>query len=513
MERFVLYATLVGSALLMQRIYRFLCLPHHVGEPPILSPSIPLVGHLLGMLRHGSYYYSVVSNETTAPIFTMRVPGGKIYVVKSPRLASQVDRNTKDISFSPYVMMFAERILASSKEGLKALSVNLRDDAREGCLAESRKVMHDTMSPGEDLAILAKDIATHMWPHLASLERVPNGGKVQMHEWLRHVVCLSSTDAVWGPKSPFQDPVFEQSFWAILEQFAYLGLNFFPTITARKGYQGREIVFDGFRKFYAENGQREASPLVQSRFGVNKKFDISIDDIAKYDLSVATALLINSSVAAFWCTYELYSRPQLLAEIREGITRAARKSPSDEYLHVDIDKISSKAPQLEAFIRELLRLKAYNISGRVILHDTTLEGGYLLKKDSMLLVPSAGLHADPNVWGKDAEDFNPTRFLKEGGIRSGVPASSHRTFGGGSALCPGRHVFMTEIMVLMVILVLKYEIEPVGGAWMEIEGKAHISRSFLAPAKDIEVCVTERRCDKENKWKFYWADIELGAVS
>lgn len=143
----------------------------------------------------------------------MRVPGAKIYVVKSPRLVSQVDRNAKDISFSPYVLMFAERILASSKEGLKALSVDLRDDARSGCLAESRKVMHDTMSPGEDLRILAHNIATHTWPHLSSFEKIPSGGRVDLHYWLRHLICRASTDAVWGPKNPFQDPKFEDGFW------------------------------------------------------------------------------------------------------------------------------------------------------------------------------------------------------------------------------------------------------------------------------------------------------------
>lgn len=268
-------------------------------------------------------------------------------------------------------------------------------------------------------------------------------------------------------------------------------------------------MFEGFRKYYAANGHHDASPLVQDRFGINKKFDITMDDIAKYDLSVATALLINSSVAAFWCSYELYSRPELLAEIRQGLRTTARTSPSDDFLHIDIDKVTAKFPKLEAFIREVLRMKAFNISGRVVLQDTTLEGGYVLKKDSMLLIPSAGLHSDPDVWGKAADEFKPERFLKDGGIRSGVPASSHRTFGGGSALCPGRHVFMTEIMVLMVIMVLKYDIQPVEGNWVEIKGLAHISRSFLAPERDIEVDVTERHCDEASRWKFYWAGTEL----
>lgn len=271
-------------------------------------------------------------------------------------------------------------------------------------------------------------------------------------------------------------------------------------------------MIEGFRKYYAANGHHDASPLVQGRFEVNKKFDISMDDIARYDITVATPLLINSAVAAFWCCYELYACPELLSEMREGLAATARTRSSDNFLHIDIDKISTTFPKWEAFLREVLRLKAYNVSGRAVLRDTTLEGGYLLKKDSILLIPSAEIHADEEVWGEDAESFRPERFLKGGGIRTGVPASSYRTFGAGSTLCPGRHFFMTEMTILMAIMVLKYELQPVDGAWGKIESQANMLKAILVPARDIDVDVVERHCDEKNRWKFYWAGIELDSA-
>jgi len=297
-----------------------------------------------------------------------------------------------------------------------------------------------------------------------------------------------------------------------LEQFAFLGLDFLPNFFAPRGHQGRETVFEGFRKYYAAKGHHDASPLVQKRFEVNKKFGIAMDDIAKYDVTVATPLLINSAVAAFWCCYELYSHPELLSEMRDGLRATARTSPSDNFLHMDVDQVSAKFPKWEAFVREVLRLKAYNLSARAVLRDTTLEGGYLLKKDSILLIPSAEIHSDPEMWGTAAEEFRPERFLKEGGIRSGVPASSYRTFGAGPTLCPGRHLFMTEMIVLMAIMVLKYDIQPVGGVWGEIERQAHMLKAILAPARDIEVDMVERDCDEKNRWKFYWAGTELDSA-
>ncbi|KAF2470376.1 cytochrome P450 [Lindgomyces ingoldianus] len=511
MIRFIAYALLILCAILAKRVFRFFHVPHHPSEPPLLAQPFPLLGHLFGMLRHGSYYYSIVSKYTQAPIFTLRVPGAKIYVVKSPRLASQVDRNPKDISFSPYAVIFAERILMSSTKGLKALRVNLYEEGCWGCLSETRKVMHDTMSPGNDLEILAKDIAKNMWPHLSSLDAIPNTGRVRLHEWLSHLICQSTSDAVWGPKNPFKDPAVEKGFWAIKEQFAYLGLNFFPSVTARKGFYGREDLFNGFRKYYAENGQEDASPLVQARFKVNKKYDISMDDIAKYDLSVCLGVLINSTVSAFWCLYDLYSRPELLEEVRRGISDAVGSSSSTNGpVHVDIEEVSTQYLKLEAIVREILRRKAFNVSGRVILNDTALDGGYLLKKDSLLLVPSAELHENSEVWGKSAKEFDPDRFLRGSGFGAGVPASSHRTFGGGSSLCPGRHIFMKEVMVLLIIMVLRYDVRPVSGKWEDIEGRAHISASILAPTKDVEVMVYERKGGEEARWKFFWAGTELG---
>lgn len=101
----------------------------------------------------------------------------------------------------------------SSREGLKALRVNLYQEGCWGCLEETRKVMHDTMSPGYDLQVLSRDIAKGIWPHLVSMEAIPNAGRVELHDWLSHLICLSTSNAVWGPKNPFLDPAVEKGFW------------------------------------------------------------------------------------------------------------------------------------------------------------------------------------------------------------------------------------------------------------------------------------------------------------
>lgn len=42
-------------------LYHCFSFPHHSGEPPLIRPKIPIVGHLIGLLRYGTGYYSRIA--------------------------------------------------------------------------------------------------------------------------------------------------------------------------------------------------------------------------------------------------------------------------------------------------------------------------------------------------------------------------------------------------------------------------------------------------------------------
>lgn len=49
----------IGIAVLVSHLLgRFLMLPHDPKEPPLIPSRIPFIGHVIGLLRHGSGYYS-----------------------------------------------------------------------------------------------------------------------------------------------------------------------------------------------------------------------------------------------------------------------------------------------------------------------------------------------------------------------------------------------------------------------------------------------------------------------
>jgi len=74
------------------------------------------------------------------------------------------------------------------------------------------------------------------------------------------------------------------------------------------------------------------------------------------------------------------------------------------------------------------------------------------------------------------------------------PASAYRAYGSGALVCPGRFLAANEIMTILVMMVLKYDLRPVsGGSWPLPKSRPHITTSILTPVEDMQVTITERK--------------------
>jgi cytochrome P450 len=288
-----------------------------------------------------------------------------------------------------------------------------------------------------------------------------------------------------------------------------------PDVLAPKGSHGRKRFFQAFREYYASGGLETASYLIKARYEVNKKYGVSDEDIAQFDLGVCTALLVNTVPAVGWTLCHAFSDRALLAELRQGIEAVVfpegkPKKDTPTTVTVDIKKVTEAMPLLESFVREVLRVQSNSASARFVLRDTVIDDGagtsYLVKKDSFLGMPSAPVHSDEAVWGPTAHIFDPTRFLPERQKVRKIPASAWRTFGGGNALCPGRHLALREIMSILVVMILRCEIEPCEekGRWKIPAKRHHISTSILTPVEDIQVRIRPRGEMKNVRWDFVW---------
>jgi hypothetical protein len=107
-----------------------------------------------------------------------------------------------------------------------------------------------------------------------------------------------------------------------------------------------------------------------------------------------------------------------------------------------------------------------------------------------------------------------TKATKEN--KKKVHPGAFRAFGGGKNLCPGRHFAATEILALVVMLIMRYDLLPtsVNGNgnrhWtMPKSEKSSIAAAVREPDTDVEVEVTLRKGFEEGRWAFRLEESEL----
>ncbi|PIL22485.1 cytochrome P450 [Ganoderma sinense ZZ0214-1] len=157
-----------------------------------------------------------------------------------------------------------------------------------------------------------------------------------------------------------------------------------------------------------------------------------------------------------------------LVEARGG-TGANVDTPYDELV---------KLPYLDAVCRETLRAFApVTISGRVATRDTVLpfsnpvrgrDGKEMhevfVPKRTVVLTHYQGSNSDPSLWGEDAEEWKPERWLAplpSALEEARIPGvySNLMTFAAGSRSCIGFKFSQLEMKVVLAVLLPKFSFE------------------------------------------------------
>lgn len=143
--------------------------------------------------------------------------------------------------------------------------------------------------------------------------------------------------------------------------------------------------------------------------------------------------------------------------------RAKAQAEADEILGSDPDSEPTfeqvpKFRYLRRVFDEALRLWPTAPGfARKARQNTTLGGKYPMSADDWAIVMLPMTQRDPAVWGDDAEDFDPDRFLPE---RSrGRLKSSYKPFGTGERACIGRQFALHEALLVLARIVHRYDFE------------------------------------------------------
>ncbi|PRP87542.1 hypothetical protein PROFUN_00753 [Planoprotostelium fungivorum] len=117
----------------------------------------------------------------------------------------------------------------------------------------------------------------------------------------------------------------------------------------------------------------------------------------------------TTSTSLTWTLQRLAENPEVQDKLRRELLEAF---PEDRDL--SYDEINS-LPYLTAVTREVLRLDSpVPSTSRQAQKDDVL-CGYDIPKGTVLMIPPCIVHYHPDIWGPDAEQFRPERFVEQGG--------------------------------------------------------------------------------------------------
>lgn len=169
---------------------------------------------------------------------------------------------------------------------------------------------------------------------------------------------------------------------------------------------------------------------------------------------VQTFLLAGHDTTSTTITYAVWQlgrRPDLQAEV----AAEARAVGERDLTMADLPSL----PLTVRVIHEALRLCPPGAAiERSVEHDVAVDG-YRIEAGHEVMVSIWALHRDPSIWGADAEEFDPERFLPERSI--GRDRWAYLPFGGGGRSCIGDHFAMSEAVIALATLTRAVEFESV----------------------------------------------------
>ncbi|THV54588.1 hypothetical protein BGAL_0024g00540 [Botrytis galanthina] len=505
-----------GLGILTYFLLNFLCSVCDPLEPPMATTRIPYIGHILGLGRRKFNYYVDLSQKTRLPILTIRVPGVKMYIVNTTELIQAVQKLHKKLAFPPISAKFANQLCGVSRKAREVLAVNVNGDEGDwGLNMEATHVMKMATAPGPGLDAMNRVMVGIV---AESLDGLIGEGKesveIGLHAWLRALITMATTESIYGPRNPYRDVKVQDSFWELESQMMRLLVGILPSIFARKGVAARRRVTKAFESYYARSGLKDASLLAQARLEVNVKHGVPIKDVARYETVIGVAIIVNTAPALFWLIFFIFSNSKLLGEIRgeiEAIVETSCNEDGSLTRSLDITNVKTKCHLLLSTFQETLRHRSAGTSVRIVMEDTLLDDTWLLKKNSIIQMPGRVIHMDSKIWGPDVADFNPRRFLKDKNIKRPNPAA-FRTFGGGTTLCPGRHFATNEILAVVSMFVMRFDMRPAKGEWkLPKSDNTNVTTVIMEPDTDINVVVSQRKEVGDGNWTFKLSDSKTTA--
>ncbi|KAG8417042.1 hypothetical protein J3459_013009 [Metarhizium acridum] len=356
----------------------------------------------------------------------------KIYVSTSSRLLPMIQKQSKSLSFRPFLQITARKHGDASDKTYEIYGGDLTyhlSHAVRTSLAPGPHLDEQNLRMGKRVLIEIDDLLNRGGPFEAR--------NIHLLEWKRHLVVQASSCGVCGDQHPLLDPK------GMAEITAHLaGLDIFG-----KRHEQRKVVYDAYTKYFREL-PNDGSELAREHKRVIREAGVDELDYAKQASLFTIAVFSNTAPTFYWTVWEVFSRPGILAEIRDEVETHAVTRPNND-------------------------------------------GRYLLKAGNFIQMPGHLIHSDTSLW-------------EEKGAAA-LPPSGFVAWGAPPHLCPARQFATVEVLIATALLVVRPDLQPHGDAWDKFPALNYKDLStLLNPRKDV--CISVGVSDN---WVGKWS-LEMG---
>lgn len=265
---------------------------------------------------------------------------------------------------------------------------------------------------------------------------------------------------------------FQNPLWQVTELFT--GKRLRQSLAEVKSF-GQEIVANAVKAREMKEPQDDELATISGSL-IYALLD-SIPDhqiVADAALNYLSAGRDTTAQGLTWTFYLLMRNPQVVSAIRdeirsEGVAEALAGDPwSDDYESI---RPGSLLYTMAVFYEALRLYPPVPFELKQCLVDTVLPDGTFLPKTSIILWCTWAMNRSKLIWGDDAEEFRPDRWLEDGRLVS-KSASEYPVFNGGLRTCLGKK--MAESMAVTVIAKMVWDFD-----FEDAEGVERISKNSL----------------------------------
>ncbi|CAK7223636.1 hypothetical protein SBRCBS47491_005275 [Sporothrix bragantina] len=217
---------------------------------------------------------------------------------------------------------------------------------------------------------------------------------------------------------------------------------------------------EGEQKRKAQVGKTKADDFL------SKSLDLHEDNPKKFPRAAVDTLCLTNfgagsdttSISLCAILFNLMNNPKSLAKLRDEVHKKLAELNLDRIPFKDTQSM----PYFQACIKEALRL--HPATGlplaRVVPADGATISGIFFPAGTVVGINSWVAHRNRDVFGADADEFRPERWLIQDSAKLSLMESYWLPFGVGSRTCIGKNISLLEINKLIPVLLKKFDFSP-----------------------------------------------------